>query len=92
MVKQALELTGKPHFVVGTPGRIRSLMENDEGLNLRGVRFLVVDESDRVLSSRLANGLLKDCVYIADRCRGGRNMQVMAFSATGGRGVVRSAG
>ena len=87
MVKQALSMSSKPHFVVGTPGRVRSIIDNDVTLSLRGVRFLVLDEADRVLSGRLSNGLLKDVVSIADRCGEGRRCQVLAFSATGGKGV-----
>ncbi|GMI29060.1 hypothetical protein TrCOL_g7484 [Triparma columacea] len=87
MVKQALSLSSKPHFVVGTPGRIRALLDNDGQVNFKGVRFFVLDEADRILSSRLANGLLKDCVAIAEKCRVGRRCQVLAFSATGGKGV-----
>jgi ATP-dependent RNA helicase DDX47/RRP3 len=50
MMTQAVALARKPHVVVGTPGRIVDHLQNTRGFSLRTVRFLVLDEADRMLS------------------------------------------
>ena len=45
---QLHELGKKPHFVVGTPGRIMDFMGRGV-LDIRDVRFVVLDEVDRML-------------------------------------------
>ena len=45
---QLHELGKKPHFVVGTPGRVMDFMGRG-ALNIRDVRFVVLDEVDRML-------------------------------------------
>lgn len=45
---QAHQLGRKPHFVVGTPGRIMDFMRRGQ-LDIRNVRFVVLDEVDRML-------------------------------------------
>lgn len=45
---QLHQLGRKPHFVVGTPGRVLDFMRRG-ALNLAGVRFVVLDEVDRML-------------------------------------------
>ncbi|KAG2135890.1 DEAD-domain-containing protein [Suillus bovinus] len=52
MMTQALELGGLPHVVVATPGRIVDHLRSSNGeWNLSRVKFLVLDEADRLLSS-----------------------------------------
>ncbi|KAI9510229.1 DEAD-domain-containing protein [Russula earlei] len=49
MVAQSIALAKKPHIVVATPGRLKDHLENTKGFSLRGLRFLVLDEADRLL-------------------------------------------
>ncbi|OCB84259.1 DEAD-domain-containing protein [Sanghuangporus baumii] len=49
MVDQAVALAKRPHIVVATPGRLQDHLENTKGFSLRGIRFLVLDEADRLL-------------------------------------------
>jgi len=50
MMSQAIALARKPHVIISTPGRIVDHLENTKGFSLRGIRFLVLDEADRMLS------------------------------------------
>ncbi|KIK65325.1 hypothetical protein GYMLUDRAFT_346848 [Collybiopsis luxurians FD-317 M1] len=52
MMAQALELGNRPHVVIATPGRLVDLLKSGSGeWNLSRVKFLVLDEADRLLSS-----------------------------------------
>jgi ATP-dependent RNA helicase DDX49/DBP8 len=52
MMTQALELGGHPHVVIATPGRIVDhLRSSNNEWNLSRVKFLVLDEADRLLTS-----------------------------------------
>lgn len=50
MVSQALQLARKPHIIIATPGRLVDHLENTKGFNLKAVRYLVMDEADRILN------------------------------------------
>eukprot|EP00053_Salpingoeca_punica_P014370 m.130625 g.130625 ORF g.130625 m.130625 type:complete len:449 (-) comp16438_c0_seq8:1359-2705(-) len=50
MASQAIALSKKPHIVVATPGRIVDHLENTKGFSLRSLKFLVMDEADRILN------------------------------------------
>ena len=50
MMTQAIALAKKPHVVIATPGRLIDHLENTKGFNLRTIKFLVLDEADRMLS------------------------------------------
>ncbi|XP_052770209.1 probable ATP-dependent RNA helicase DDX47 [Mya arenaria] len=50
MMNQALMLAKKPHIIVSTPGRLVDHLENTKGFNLRSLKFLVMDEADRILN------------------------------------------
>ena len=50
MMTQALMLAKKPHIVIATPGRLVDHLENTKGFNLRSLKFLVMDEADRILN------------------------------------------
>lgn len=39
----------KPHIVVATPGRLLDHLENTRGFSLRQLKYLVLDEADRLL-------------------------------------------
>ncbi|KAL1530794.1 hypothetical protein AB1Y20_001690 [Prymnesium parvum] len=50
MVQQAIMLAKKPHVVVGTPGRLVDHLQNTKGFSVRGLKFLVLDEADKLLN------------------------------------------
>jgi ATP-dependent RNA helicase DDX47/RRP3 len=49
MMQQALALSRKPHVIVATPGRLLDHLEKTKGFSLRKLKFLVLDEADRLL-------------------------------------------
>jgi superfamily II DNA/RNA helicase len=65
-----------PHIVIGTPGRTLALV-NQGYLNLDGVKFFIIDECDKVLSSADMRNDIQKIFYKTPR-----NKQVMMFSAT----------
>ncbi|RXW25228.1 hypothetical protein EST38_g572 [Candolleomyces aberdarensis] len=76
MMAQALELDNRPHVVIATPGRmVDHLKSTSGGWDLSRVKFLVLDEADRLLTptfspelSYLFNVLPKDrqtCLFTA---------------------------
>ncbi|CAH0715291.1 unnamed protein product, partial [Brenthis ino] len=50
MVAQSLALSKKPHIIIATPGRLVDHLENTKGFNLKALKFLVMDEADRILN------------------------------------------
>ncbi|XP_015115093.1 probable ATP-dependent RNA helicase DDX47 [Diachasma alloeum] len=50
MMSQSLILAKKPHILIATPGRLVDHLENTKGFNLRSLKFLVMDEADRILN------------------------------------------
>ena len=50
MVSQAMMLAKKPHILVATPGRLVDHFKNTKGFNLKSLKFLVMDEADRILN------------------------------------------
>ncbi|KAJ2843998.1 putative RNA helicase [Coemansia erecta] len=58
MMAQALELSRRPHIVVATPGRLADHIESSSNaLHLSGVKYLVLDEADRLLTDTFAPDL-----------------------------------
>ncbi|KAJ0065753.1 hypothetical protein NL108_017804 [Boleophthalmus pectinirostris] len=49
MVAQALELSSQPHVVVATPGRLADHIRSSSTFSLSRVKFLILDEADRLL-------------------------------------------
>lgn len=47
---QAVALAKKPHIVVGTPGRIVDHLQNTKSFSLSRLKYLVLDEADRLLN------------------------------------------
>ncbi|KAF8921428.1 DEAD-domain-containing protein [Mucidula mucida] len=48
-IAQAVALAKRPHVIVATPGRLKYHLENTKGFNLKMLKFLVLDEADRLL-------------------------------------------
>lgn len=63
------------HVVVGTPGRIRDLIEKGH-LNLSAVKTLVLDEADRMLEMGFKDEMVKIIGFTPN------NRQTLLFSAT----------
>lgn len=49
MMSQAVALSKKPHIIVATPGRLQDHLENTKGFSLRTLKYLIMDEADRLL-------------------------------------------
>ena len=49
MVPQAIALGKKPHIIVATPGRLLDHLENTRGFSLSQLKYMVMDEADRLL-------------------------------------------
>ncbi|KAF2445060.1 ATP-dependent rRNA helicase RRP3 [Karstenula rhodostoma CBS 690.94] len=49
MIAQAIALSKRPHVVVATPGRLLDHLENTKGFSLKHLKYLVMDEADRLL-------------------------------------------
>uniref|UniRef100_A0A7S0H9E7 RNA helicase n=1 Tax=Amorphochlora amoebiformis TaxID=1561963 RepID=A0A7S0H9E7_9EUKA len=50
IIDQAIILAKRPHIIVATPGRIVDHLENTKGFSLRTLKFLCMDEADRLLN------------------------------------------
>ncbi|PLN79695.1 ATP-dependent rRNA helicase rrp3 [Aspergillus taichungensis] len=77
MVSQSISLGKKPHVIVATPGRLLDHMENTKGFSLRQLKFLVLDEADRLLDLDFGPILDKILKIIPKP-----NRQTYLFSAT----------
>jgi ATP-dependent RNA helicase RhlE len=75
MERQIQKLRSFNHFVIGTPGRVKDLM-NQGILKLGTFKAVVLDEADRMLEM----GFVEDIQEILDNCPA--DAQKMFFSAT----------
>jgi ATP-dependent RNA helicase DDX47/RRP3 len=50
ITQQSIALGRNPHILVATPGRLLDHLTNTKGFHLRKLRYLVLDEADRMLS------------------------------------------
>src|SRR4029077_12284894 len=75
IMKQIREIKMGVSFVIGTPGRLRDLIDR-KVLDLSTCRSVVLDEADRMLDM----GFRDDMVYIIGKTAGDR--QTLFFSAT----------
>ncbi|XP_077133936.1 putative ATP-dependent RNA helicase DDX47 isoform X2 [Ranitomeya variabilis] len=76
MMSQALALAKKPHVVIATPGRLIDHLENTKGFNLRAIKYLVMDEADRILNMDFETEVDKILKVIP------RDRKTFLFSAT----------
>ncbi|XP_057973036.1 DEAD-box ATP-dependent RNA helicase 10 [Malania oleifera] len=56
-VQQAIALAKRPHIVVGTPGRLLDHLSNTKGFSLNALKYLVLDEADRLLNEEFEKAL-----------------------------------
>ena len=73
--RQIRELKRRPHFIIGTPGRLKDLMQR-RLLKMDNMTTLVLDEADRMLDM----GFLPDIRQIVDAMP--QERQTLFFSAT----------
>jgi ATP-dependent RNA helicase RhlE len=73
--RQIRDLKRRPHFIIGTPGRLKDLMQR-RVLQLKNMTTLVLDEADRMLDM----GFLPDIRQIVNEMPSDR--QTLFFSAT----------
>jgi superfamily II DNA/RNA helicase len=83
--KQIMELNRDYNFVIGTPGRIKDLVENDH-IRLNEFNTLVLDEADRMLDMGFVNEM-REIVSAMPK-----NKQTLFFSATISRPVEKLIG
>ncbi|CBY18137.1 unnamed protein product [Oikopleura dioica] len=76
MMSQQLALAKKPHVIVATPGRLVDHLEKTRGFNLKALKFLIMDEADRILNLDFEAEVDKILRAIP------RERQTMLFSAT----------
>ncbi|PHH63251.1 hypothetical protein CDD82_1908 [Ophiocordyceps australis] len=76
MVQQAIALGKKPHVIVATPGRLVDHLEKTRGFSLRTLRYLVMDEADRLLDMDFGPSIDKLLKFIP------RERRTFLFSAT----------
>ena len=76
MVPQAIALSKKPHVVVATPGRLLDHLEKTKGFSLQRLKYLVLDEADRMLDLDFSSILEKILKFVP------RERHTYLFSAT----------
>ncbi|XP_063283653.1 probable ATP-dependent RNA helicase DDX47 [Pelobates fuscus] len=76
MMSQALTLAKKPHVIIATPGRLIDHLENTKGFNLKALKYLVMDEADRILNMDFETEMDKILKVIS------RDRKTFLFSAT----------
>lgn len=76
MMVQGQELSRKPHIVVATPGRLADHLESCDTFSLKRIKYLVLDEADRLLEGRFDHQLKTVFECIPEK------RQTLLFSAT----------
>jgi len=79
MAAQSIALARNPHIVVATPGRLVDHLSHTKGFHLRKLRYLIMDEADRMLSFDFEEEINQILDVIPDSTDGRRTM---LFSAT----------
>ena len=54
-IRQSQDLDRRPHVVIATPGRLADHIENNSTFSLAKVKYLVLDEADRLLEGKYFN-------------------------------------
>jgi ATP-dependent RNA helicase DDX49/DBP8 len=83
MMKQASELSRRPHIIVATPGRLVDLLRSSpDCLDLKKLRYCVLDEADRLLDPQSTFQTLKEIPTIMESVEQAKKAQMLLFSAT----------
>ncbi|RLN15940.1 hypothetical protein C2845_PM02G39330 [Panicum miliaceum] len=56
-VQQVLSIGKHPHIVVGTPGRLLDHLTDTKGFSLKKIKYLVLDEADKLLNVEFEKAL-----------------------------------
>jgi len=81
-IRQSKDLERRPHVIIATPGRLADHIETNPTFNLNKVRFLVLDEADRLLEGNF-DGQLSVIIPSLPVAR-----QTMLFTATASPAVA----
>ncbi len=82
------QLAKMPHILVATPGRLAAIIQSGAStLRLSGVKYVVLDEADRLLDTTIAPDL---DVILAALPPAGSGRQTLLFSATYSKNVTRA--
>ena len=73
---ESLKLQNRPHIIVAMPGRLESHLTGCNTLDLDSIKFLVIDEADRVLSGSFDEALTSIEKFLP------KERQNLFFSAT----------
>ena len=76
MVEQSLALAERPHIVVATPGRLADHIDSGTNFNMKNLRFLVLDEADRLIEDNFGEQLKSIFSNVP------KKRQTLLFSAT----------
>jgi len=85
MRTQAIALAQRPHVVIATPGRLADHIRTsgeDTTCGLRRVRFVVLDEADRLLAHASAGSMLPDVEECLSALPPAAERQTLLFTAT----------
>ncbi|KAF7543959.1 hypothetical protein G7046_g9897 [Stylonectria norvegica] len=85
MRTQAIELGRRPHVVIATPGRLADHIRTsgeDTICGLRRVRFVVLDEADRLLNGTGSGSMLPDVEECLSVLPPATERQTLLFTAT----------
>ena len=79
-------------IIVATPGRFLAHLQETEGVaaKMKGVKFLVLDEADRLLDMGFSRDINKIASYLPSRDNGA-SRQTVLFSATFSDGIKQVA-
>ena len=83
MMKQSIALSHKPHVVIATPGRLADHLKSTDTFSLKQIKFLVLDEADRLLEPSFEEDLTEIFEALPER------RQTLLFSATLTDNLVR---
>ncbi|EDV26931.1 uncharacterized protein TRIADDRAFT_21982 [Trichoplax adhaerens] len=84
IISQSIALSKKPHIVIATPGRLADLIDNDSKVHFSKIKFLVLDEADRLLEASFGPDLGKIFEILPE------DRQTLLFSATMTNAMARA--